>query len=170
MTSSAMPTACRIECAGATGRLKSSFNRSNSAVGRYRCIVCGIGAVIMISLPIPAGLNQIAPVFGIASWREPAPLRLTRLSWLPATTKQISTCWGTIGGASQTPCDRSSTDRVDQPSPADEASNRDAGGNFLTPWVRRSIELSEDFPPEWILWTADQFRNINCRNPRFRNV
>src|SRR3984893_9474649 len=122
-----MPTARRIEWAGATGRLKSSFNRSNSAVGRYRCIVWGIGAVITISLPTPAGLNQIAPVFGIASWQTPAPVRLTRPSLLPATTKQISTCGGTIAWASQTPCERSSTDIVDQPSPADEASNPDGG-------------------------------------------
>jgi DNA-binding transcriptional LysR family regulator len=27
-------------------------------------------------LPTPAGLNQIAPVFAIASWQNPAPVRL----------------------------------------------------------------------------------------------
>jgi hypothetical protein len=31
---------------------------------------------------------------------------------------------------------------VDQPSPADEASNADVGGYFLTPFVRSFIELT----------------------------
>src|SRR5580692_11633943 len=96
----------------------------------------------MISLPTPAGLNQIAPVFGVASWQKPASFRLTRPSLLPATTRQISTCGEMIAGASLTPCDRSSTAIVDQPSPADEASNADVGGYFLTSRVCSSIELS----------------------------
>jgi hypothetical protein len=37
-------------------------------------MVWGIAAVIAISFATPAGLNQIAPVFGVASWENPAPV------------------------------------------------------------------------------------------------
>ena len=67
MTLSRIPAASRMEWAGAIGKLKSPFSRSNSAIGRYICSVRGIGAVNTTCLPTPAGLSQRAPVLGAAS-------------------------------------------------------------------------------------------------------
>jgi len=50
---------------------------------------------------------------------------------------------------------------VDQPSPADEASNADVGGYFLTPYVRGSIALSINVP-----WVASLHGGSRSRSYR----
>src|SRR5258708_5999309 len=68
-------------------------------------------------------------------------MRFTSPLSFPRTTRHSSTCCGTIAGVSVTPCERSSAEIIDQPSPADDFSSADVG-YFLAPCVWSSIFAS----------------------------